>query len=42
MTPQGNLLAFVGQHLGQRRAPTAGADDANVSNHGRSTQENSF
>jgi hypothetical protein len=42
MTPQGNPLAFIGQHLGQRRTPTAGADNANLSSHYRSTQENSL
>ena len=37
MAPQSNPLALVSEHLGQRRTPAAGTDNANLSSHGRST-----
>jgi hypothetical protein len=33
MAPKHNIFALFGEHLGQCRTPTAGADDSNLSSH---------
>jgi hypothetical protein len=35
VAPQRDPLAFVRQNFGQRSAPTAGADDSDLSRHAR-------